>query len=73
MYYHFYHGNLHIGTAHGDEDAKTMLAQLNSEWRINHDNFWSDDGGVEMSKHRTAPRHNDARSMQRWRTSHPGW
>ena len=73
MYYHFYHGNLHIASACGDEEAKITLARLNSDWRINHDSFWSDAGDVEISKHRAAPKHNDARSMQRWRTSHPGW
>lgn len=73
MYYHFYHRNLHIASANGDEEARAMLAQLNADWRSKHGTFWSDEGGVELSRHRTAPKHNDIRSMNRWKVSHPEW
>lgn len=73
MYYHFYHRNLHIASAHGDEEARVMLAQLNTDWRSSHDSFWSDEGGVELSRHRAAPKRNDHNSMLRWRKTHPNW
>lgn len=73
MYYHFYHRNLHIASAYGDVEARAMLAQLSADWRTNQDSFWGDEGSVELSRHRTAPKRNDAMSIQRWRRAHPNW
>lgn len=73
MYYHFYHRKLYVSSAHGDEEARAMLAQLNADWRSNHGSFWSDEGGVELSRCRSAPKRNDSNSMRRWKKTHPNW